>query len=161
MDELERLFLQPLNDHEELLIKQRMNAIINFEHKITWKRTQKLNNMANAIVDRMIEKHFENKFRVPVNIIKYDFDTETVVNQTKPESATEHDPYGTDALIGYIEMIKGVFNWEAKKGQEEIPLNKEIRYVIDEKVKYVFKALNKACFSDYESGKMVQKNLLS
>lgn len=131
---------KPLTRDEETRCLLKIKEIINGVVEPYWPRTQSLHDNAYEIVQRMIAKNMKEAFpNKEIEIIDYDFET---------QQPADVNPYHVNYIMGYLEMIRGVFTWEPRPGTENVPLNLEMSYILSKKKAVVMKALEKSVFAD-------------
>lgn len=137
--------LKSMTPEQEMKCLLKMKEIMNDVWKPNWPRDQALNDNANLIVDRMIKKRMEEAFPDrEVEIIKYNFD------KMEPEEEKNKDinPYGMDAIMGYIEFMRTVLTWEPPPNKRHMPINLEIMYILSQKKAHIMRAIEKSVFAD-------------
>lgn len=106
---------------------------------MTYKRTQELHDLAYDIVQRMIEKKLKEKIKEEFEIIDYNF------NEPSPEHS-HINPTDDEYLRGYIEMVRYVFEWKPPYSKRNLPINLEIKRILDKKRKIVMNQIKDQVF---------------
>lgn len=142
--------IKAMTREDETKCMMKIKEILGEEIKPFWPRDQQLHDMANTIASRMIKKNMDDAFGEDnYHITEYDFETQT---------PAEANPYSMDAVIGYVEFLRGVLTWNPPSEKANLPINLELKYIFSLKRKYIMAALEKTVFAS-EGGMSLDKML--